>query len=122
MAESMEAVTTRSLSLALDAAALRQQLHAANVAQASTPGYRPLRLDFEALVEDARRSLQAGGAIQVSTLDGISLAPQVTEQAGVQLDLELAGMARNATQFQVLATALNRHFAVLGNAVADGRR
>lgn len=122
MPEGMEAITTRALALALDAAAMRQQVHATNIAQANAVGYQPMQLDFEEQLDAARRSLRTTGAIASTTLADVAPQPQLAEHTGVQLDLELAAMSRTTTQFQALTTALNRHFMMLNSAVSDGRR
>ena len=112
----IEALTVPSLLAALDAAQLRQQVIATNVANAGEPGRRPLRVTFEqtltATSSDRRASLQP--TIRPATsnsLDGL-----------VRLDEELVAMARNATHHQALLRVLDQHLGVLALAIAEGRR
>ena len=127
MTQSLEAITTATLGLALDAATLRQQAIAANIANHATEGYVPQKLNFEAQMEDARRLLNSKGSVDSFALAAVrlQLEPVLDAQgqpAKVQLDEQVADMAQNAVQYQVLAKGLSRHFAVLSSAVSDGKR
>lgn len=128
MTEGLEAVTARALGLALDAAALRQQAIAANIANAGTVDYVPLRVSFEAQLEDARRALAGGGRLDATALAGVeprlerATADGRAVPAQVQLDVEVANLARNAVQYQALVKGLARHYAILAAAVSDGKK
>jgi flagellar basal-body rod protein FlgB len=127
MTEGLEAITTATLGLALDAASLRQQAIAANIANHTTEGYVPQKLDFESQMQEARRVLNSSGSIDAFALAGVRLQLEPVldakgQPAKVQLDEQVADMAQNAVQYQVLARGLNRHFAILSSAVSDGRR
>lgn len=127
MTEGIEAITTAALGLALDAASLRHQAIAANIANHATEGYVPQKLDFEAQLANARRSLAAGGGLNAFALSSVKLQLQpVLDEAGapakVHLDTEVSEMARNSVHFQALARALSRHFAILGMAASDGKK
>jgi flagellar basal-body rod protein FlgB len=124
---SLEAMTTATLSKALEAASLRQQAIAANVANANTEGYSPLRLSFEMQLQEASASLRQRGSVAPEDLGALrlelepDLQPDGTPRA-IELDAEVAAMARNAVQYQALAQGLSRHFALLAAAAADGRK
>jgi len=126
--EGLEAVTTAALGLALDAASLRQQAHAANIANVGTAGYTPVRVSFEAQLEDARRALETHGRLDAPSLTGVepSLELAPLDESGlpakVLLDAEVAEMARNAVHYQALLKGLSRHYAVLSAAIADGKK
>jgi len=127
MTEGPEAITTAALGLALDAASLRQQAIASNIANHGTQGYVPLKLDFELQMQEARRVLDAKGSIDTFALAGVrlQLEPVLDAQgrpATVQLDEQVADMAQNSVQYQALARGLNRHFAILSMAASDGKR
>jgi flagellar basal-body rod protein FlgB len=127
MTEGIEAITTAALGLALDAASLRHQAIAANIANHATEGYVPQKLDFEAQLANARRSLGAGGGLNPFALSSVKLQLQpVLDESGapakVHLDAEVSEMARNSVHFQALARALSRHFAILGMAASDGKK
>jgi flagellar basal-body rod protein FlgB len=128
MTEGLEAVTSTALALALDAASLRQQAHALNIANAGSEGYTPVRVSFEAQLEAARADLHAGGLLRRDSLEDVApvLEPVAPAADGllpkVQLDLEVAAMSQNATHFNALLKALSRHYALLGSAVRDGKK
>ena len=124
-----EAVTLSALRLAMDAVALRQQALAANIANANTPGYQPVDVDFDAQLEGARLSLANEGRIDPATLAGVAPRLQPERVAGlpgaassVQLDREVASMVQNAIRFQALSRGMGRQFAILTEAVSDGRK
>lgn len=127
MTQSIEATTTATLALALNAASLRQQAIATNIANVHTLGYTPQRVDFDAQLEDARRSLAARGSLEPRTLADVR--PQVKSLVGaggalpaVQLDMETAQLAENAVHYQALLKGLSRHLSILSVAVNDGRK
>lgn len=135
----LEALTTRTIGVALDGLALRHQAIAANIANHATEGYVPVKVDFEAqlaaAVADAHRNrlgtlpsaASAASSPTASSLSGLtpSLQPVLDEQGvpgRVHLDTEVAEMSRNALQFQALARGLSRHFGILAMAASDGRK
>ena len=130
MIDGIEAITTTSLSLALDAATLRHQTIANNIANANTEGFVPQRVNFEAYVKDARRELDERGRLDaqsITTLSGSKplLEPLLTAAglpAKVQLDTEVANMAQNAVHYQALIKGLSRQMSILATAVSDGKR
>lgn len=129
MAQAVDSITTRALALALDAASLRQQAISANIANAETVGYVPLAVDFEAQLGNARRSLASQGHLDAHSLDGV--VPRLVEtdeigssglSTGVTLDVQVARMAENAVRYETLLKGLSRHFGVLSEAIADGKK
>jgi len=128
LTDGIEAITSAALGLALDAASLRQQAIAANIANAGSVDYVPLTVSFEAQLEDARRSLEAQGHLDAASLAGVQprleavpldasgLPPRVT------LDGEVARMAQNSVHFQALVRGLSKHYALLSAAVSEGKR
>lgn len=113
---SIEALTLPALSTAMDAAVIRQQVIANNIANANTEGFRPQRVSFA-------MALDAAGAAEGSQVSA-RLEPQVslTSDGAVRLDSEVAAMAQNGAHYQALLKALNRHLSVLASAVSDGKR
>jgi len=127
MSNSIESITTAALSLALDAAAARQQVIANNIANANTEAYVPQALDFEGQLEQARRALREHGRLDAAALDSMKLQPQSLlrtdgQPARVELDVEVGNMARNAVQYQALVKGLSRHLAMLSSAATEGKK
>ena len=117
MTQSIEAVTTASLSLALDAASLRQQVIASNIANANVPGYTAKTVSFDTVMANAF------GSAQGATLDA-HVVPRLDAGGSphaVQIDGEMAELALNQLQYQTLVTGLNKHLSVLSVAIADGK-
>ena len=127
MTEGLEAITTTALGLAMDAASLRQQAIATNIANHATQGYVPQKVDFESQMQEARRALDGKGSMEAFALAGVRLQLEPVldahgQPAKVQLDEQVADLAQNAVQFQVLARGLSRHFSILSTAVSDGKK
>ncbi|MBC7977238.1 MAG: flagellar biosynthesis protein FlgB [Myxococcales bacterium] len=109
------------LSRALDAAALRQTVHATNVANVDTDGYRRLEVVYSA---ELQRLSAEGPALDVNeALAWAAPEPEVVEsaQTTVRLDQEMAGMAENAVRYQALLGAIERTLGLLRSAARDGR-
>lgn len=127
MTHPLGSITIATVSLALEAAARRQETIAANVANANVEGYVPQRVAFETQLAQARASLQERGAVQPRDLERVTIEVEPVFDAGgvparVQLDVEVAEMARNAVQYQALTQGLSRHLSLLAAAAGDGRR
>ncbi|MBE7367197.1 flagellar basal body protein [Ramlibacter pallidus] len=127
MSTPLEAVTTATVSLALEAATRRHQALAANIANANTEGYAPMKLSFETQLAEAREALRTHGTVSPAHLQAVrlELEPMLEEDGRVakpSLDLQVAEMAANAVQYQALAQGLSRHMSIMATAVADGRK
>jgi flagellar basal-body rod protein FlgB len=128
----IEGATAVAVGLALDVASLRQQAIAANIANANTPGYRPLRVRFEESLGALRAQLESSGRLDASALEGAhptlerdpASPPDAASgtSSAVALDQEVAQLSSNSVQYQVLLRALNRQFAILGAAISEGKR
>jgi flagellar basal-body rod protein FlgB len=106
----------------LDAAALRQEAIAANIANADTPGYRRLDLapDF---AEQLKARVSSG---EISRTAG-SLQPKLTEDVHartvrpdgntVEIEHELLAMNRNAVEYQYLTEVVSRNIKQLKMAI-----
>jgi flagellar basal-body rod protein FlgB len=127
MTEGLEAITTAVVSLALDAATLRQQAISANIANAHTAGYIRQEVSFERQLDDARRDLRAHGTLDPFALGGIQprIEPMSATANGateVKLDMEMADIARNTVHYQSLVKGLARHFGILSSAISEGKK
>jgi len=129
MTEGIEAITTAALGLALDAASLRQQAIASNIANADTVGYEPLSVNFETQLEEARFAMQSQGRLDATSLAGVVPRLEIDRSyrsfglsPKVLLDVEVAHMAQNAVHYQALIRGLSRHFAIMSSAVSDGKK
>ena len=124
----IDPVTLSTLSAALDAASLRQQVGATNIANVNTAGYKPIRVEFEALMPGALNTLQRGSRLDRRDLatPQLSQAPSGTAipygSNAVSIDQEVASLARNTLHYQALIKSLNGQIALVDAALTDGRR
>lgn len=124
----IDPVTLSALSAALDAASLRQQVGATNLANVHTAGYLPMRVQFEELMPASVMALGRGGRLNPRDLavPRLTQAPMGTPLPyganAVSIDQEVAGLARNAMHYQSLVKSLNGQIALLNAALTDGRR
>jgi len=122
MTHSLEAITTTALGVALDAAQMRQQVIAANIANANVGGYAAQRLSFDAVLSETW-SRDGASVRPVSVQATVAPALDASGQpVPVQLDAEMAQLSVTQLQYQALVKGLNRHFAVLQSAITDGKR
>jgi flagellar basal-body rod protein FlgB len=118
----------------LDAQSMRQKAHSQNIANAETPGYHPVKVDFENQLKSALESsktgelgrnnahhLQSGGAGSIQ-----SLQPQIYLEEpspdnpgvnGVDIDTEMAQMAETQIQYMAALELLKRRYAGLKSAI-----
>lgn len=123
MSSPTEAVTNSLMKLALDGAAMRHQAIAANIANATTRGYAPVRVDFEHQLQSARSRLEAGEGT-ASVADDFAASTVATSDAGatVAVDLEVAQLAQNVVQYQALLKGLSKRMSILAMAINEGKR
>jgi flagellar basal-body rod protein FlgB len=105
----------------LDAAALRQEAIAANIANAETPGYRRLDVapDFAAQLKSR---LEAGGPGAVPTVEARLVedphARTVRPDGNtVEIERELLAMNRNAVAYEFLTDVVSRNIKQLRVAI-----
>jgi flagellar basal-body rod protein FlgB len=108
---------------ALDATSMRHAALAANVANATTDGYRALKVTFEDQLAAASNSLlNRDDAVSRRALE--SLRPRIEAESAsrhIQLDQEMSALMQNALRYQALLTALSKNGAFLRAAVQEGR-
>ncbi len=111
--------TQLALERSISGAAQRHEALAANIANASTPGYRRVDVDFhgalaaalgtgdKATVEHTAFSTQADATVGVTRADGNS----------IDVDNESAKLAANALEQQAAVSVLNARNAILRSAM-----
>ncbi|HET8748741.1 MAG TPA: flagellar basal body protein, partial [Ramlibacter sp.] len=98
-----------------------------NIANASTPGYVPQQVSFDAHLAEARAVLGEKGALDLAAVETLRADPEpmfdaAGQPAPVQLDAQMSELARNGVEYQALVQGLSRHLALLALAAGDGRR
>lgn len=114
--------TTPTMALlehAIDVSAMRQSVHAANIANANVEGYSRLDVTFDAALE--RASLQTIGTPSSSGALLLETSAVVSTGEAVKLDEEMAAMAKNALRYQMLLGAFERSVGSVRLAIKEGR-
>ena len=119
--------TTALLSLALDAASMRHQAIAHNIANANTPGYKPVGVSFEAHITEVKNTLAQGRTVPLSSWSHVRPTLEFVADGGisddkVSLDNEVAKLSENTLHHQALLKVLNRHFSIMHTAITEGKR
>jgi flagellar basal-body rod protein FlgB len=116
---------------ALDGAWARQEVLANNVANAETPGYKRLELDFRGYL--ARAVSTGAGPVKtdprhLSTQSESSLSirqdPSSVSPDGnsVDVDREMGEVSTNALYYAAVSRQLSSYLALLRKAITEGRR
>lgn len=113
----MENSTAILMIKALDGLSARSIVTAQNIANASTPNYRPLRVTFEKALQEA--ALQGDEAVR-QVQPQIERLPAGTAEGELRLDLEMATASTTALRYGALIEVLNRQgqldsLAITGN-------
>ena len=128
--------TMALLSKSLDLRSTNQQVIAANIANAETPGYAPARFEFEqALQEAVKKSTITLTTTQPNHIS--PLAPSVAEvhgtvtrepdttgigdQNGVSVDDEMLALSQNQLMYETAAQLLKKKMTMLKYAVSGGQ-
>lgn len=100
--------TVELVSLALDAALMRQTAIANNVANVNTQGYQAMRVDFEEQLNLLSQSKE----------QPLDVKPvYVQSNTPVKLDEQIAISVQNATQYRALIKGLNHQLAIMALAM-----
>ena len=123
----VDSSTSALLGLALDATTMRHQAIAHNIANANTPGYKTISVNFEQSLLDAREAMKSGQGASLSGASGFRPAFEIVQESSindgaVSLDVEIAKLSENTLHQQALLKALNRHLSMLSFAINEGKR
>jgi flagellar basal-body rod protein FlgB len=129
MIDSIPSVTTTMVRVALDGLALQQRVIANNIANVNSPDYVAQQMAFETQLREAaalgigddaaaaKERLQRVGA-DINAGDFIRQA----EQAGVQLDIEMARLNQTVLKYQALIQGLNQFGGLTALALSERGR
>ena len=129
--------TMQALTASLKFRQLRQELHASNIANAETPGYKAKKLDFE---EALARALDVDDQLAMKSSDSRhfdvgggsfnNLQPEVYEESNgivspdgnnVDRDAEMAEMAENKIMYDATVQLINKKLGLLKYAIGSGQ-
>lgn len=114
----MEAASTGLVLKVLDSLSVRATVTAQNIANANSPGYRPMKVTFEEALQTAART----GAAAVDAVEP-SIVPAIDAMGNsdLRLDLELETASATAGRYGALAEILNRQLQIQALALAGVR-
>jgi len=120
-------VTSALVVMALDAATLRHQALANNLANIHSENFRPQRLNFEEQLTALRHAAATRSPIAPAALAQVRPFIETDgarPNAGLTgtMDLELVKLSQNAVHYQSLLKALDKWGGILALAVNEGRR
>lgn len=119
-----------ALQHSLDYHLARHGLLSSNIANAETPGFRPLDLSFQAYLSRAdemrvtdSKHLPGGadGGYRMAVFEDPSGSPG-NDGNGVSTEREMAKLAANSLRYRAAAEMLSRRLALLRYAANDGQR
>lgn len=125
---------TTLLEKSIDAAVMRNEVHNQNIANVDTPGYKKKIVRFEELFNEQQAVTQKGTRTHPRhiPIEPHGLDPTVVEenawgvarldQNDVDINVEMAALAKNTIQYNTLIQRLNGKFSTLKNVISDGRR
>ena len=97
----------------MDVLVARQKLVASNVANADTPGYQTLDVDFQSELSDA-----AGGAPHAIEVQGLRVK---NDGNNVSVDREARLLAENALRFQIASSLMRTQIQMVRSAIEEGK-
>lgn len=122
------------LEKALSASSLRQKTISNNIANVNTPKFKR----SEVLFEDVLQQKMFGSQLELAKTNEKHISTQsqalgptmrtVTDNSfrtdgnNVDIDIEMANMAKNSIYYDALAQQLSRYFSTLKSAINEGRR
>lgn len=106
--------TMSAVELALDAVAAQQRQTSANIANASTPGYRAQRVEFAG---DLARAIAAGNPSSAAITTQDANTPANVDGNTVALDVESKDLMTEGLHYQALVQAMSFKLNVLRTAI-----
>lgn len=107
-------LTTTAVEWALTAQSERQRVHANNIANVNTPGFRSSRLHFE---KNLAVALDAGDLDVARYQISAANTPQNINGNDVALEQETTSMMKSGIHYDALVQALNFKFSALRSAI-----
>jgi len=112
--------TQLGLERAISGASLRQSVLANNLANAETPGYQRMDVNFHDVLSEAM------GSADSATIEAASFTPQQDAQTmradgnGIDIDTEAAAMAKNGLEYEALLSVAKARIQIMQSAMGVG--
>ncbi|MGQ0661097.1 flagellar basal body rod protein FlgB [Sphingosinicella sp.] len=114
----MDPVSAVLINRALDGLTARSMATAQNIANANSPGYRPLRVTFEEALRDAA---PRGPAALRQVAPRFETDPAREPGAELRIDLELATASETAARYAALIDLMNRQVQLSRTLIRGGQ-
>lgn len=120
-------ITCAVLAKTLDATAARQKAIANNIANVETPGYKRVYVSFEdelrRVIEGASRGETRRRLAELMPVQHVDTqSPSRPNGNNVNIDSEIADLAKNTLKQKAVAVLLEAKIAMLRSAIEEGRR
>jgi flagellar basal-body rod protein FlgB len=115
--------TQLALQQSIAGAAQRQQALASNIANASTPGYQRVDVDFHGALQAALGSSDPSKAVQdtsFTTAADRSVGPVAADGSGIDIDAESAKLSENDLEQEAAVQVLHARDSILRSAMGVG--
>jgi flagellar basal-body rod protein FlgB len=112
--------TQLGLERAISGASMRQSVLANNLANAETPGFRRMDVDFHDTLAQAMKSSDS------ATIESATFTPRQDTQTmradgnGVDVDTESAAMAKNGLEYEALVSVAKARVQIIQSAMGVG--
>jgi flagellar basal-body rod protein FlgB len=109
-----------ALQQSISGASQRQQALAANIANASTPGYQRVDVDFHGALSAAMGAANPDQALQSTSFQTAadkSIGPVAADGSGIDIDAESAKLAQNTLDQETAVSVLHTRMAILRSAM-----
>ncbi|MDR3295273.1 MAG: flagellar basal body rod protein FlgB [Clostridiales Family XIII bacterium] len=129
-----DSLSTAVLQRAMDGTWQRENAVAGNIANHETPGYKAVKVSFEAALEKAARSMKRNPASEADYLRGLETVKRAdievfedntfierADSSNVNLEQENIEMAKVQLQYSYLARQMTDSFTRLRYAIREGR-
>lgn len=114
----MNSVSKILIAKALDGLHARQLATAQNIANANSPGYRPIKVTFE---ENLRAAASHGVGAIADVVPRTEMAPVPRFADEMRLDLEIATASQTAMRYGALLTVLESRGGLMRAVIAGAR-
>ncbi|MCB9357935.1 MAG: flagellar basal body rod protein FlgB [Calditrichaeota bacterium] len=127
--------TVGTLKSVLDAQAMRQRAHSQNIANAETPGYERVRVEFEDQLRETldgqSQKLASSSDRHTAASDEINVAPRIVREQipnditgvnGVNIEEEMAEMAETQLRYLTALELLRRRYTGMKEAITGNPR
>ncbi|MEM6469468.1 MAG: flagellar basal body rod protein FlgB [Planctomycetota bacterium] len=110
------------LASAITASEKTHRVHAQNIANVNTPGYKTQTIDFDSLMSElqaaSRNEAPMDDSIGSDLVEQVDGLPERVDGNNVQLEKELSALKRNALSFQTYSQLLASRVSTMRRAIS----